>query len=420
MGLVLLLLLLVDNLYFNYSGLKIRVSEFVGIVIYSKLLFRNFIFNNEIKYPPATIYFIIFIIASSISMIGIPPIPFKEGIVFQLHILILFISSVAIYNKLLTVNLSQVENKIFIIADCILLYAFIQILFYYIFNYNLTFGMGEWADRSLPLSYRQDFIDPKSTTSFYENSPWLRPPSIFAEPVFFGLFCTWVLIISAIKITKCHRLEKKKWTIRVIAAFIMSIFIASRALWIACSIVLSYFFFIHESKQRVKKLVILIMSILGIIIFTNLIFGSLIIEGIVEGRFNIDFIQSDLRSIFWLEQINGFLTSPLIGHGRGMTHDLIIAILPEQMDAQAVGGYSFWVTLLYDTGILGFITFIIFVIKSLREKSKIIYSDNQETNPYNYGIVGMLGFGLLLGPMLNCGTFWFTMVVLWLSKSKCT
>jgi hypothetical protein len=410
-ALLILILLPIDNFYLQFVDIKIRVAEIFGLFLFAKILF-NAKSRSRLLLPPKSKYLIIFLIITSISLINTNYVALSSGIIYQLHQLILFLCIVSVYNFFSDnhsqLNFIKTERKLFYFFDVILLYGLIQVFFYNVLSFTLRFGMDNW--RYNIISYRQDIIDPLE--SFFENAPWVRPPSVFAEPVFLGLFCTWIFIVSLLSYLEGDR--NFKWLYRILASIFLLIFVASRASYLSIAIVLFlYIFLAAVNKVRLTILALVITS--GLVVF-SLFFNFNLLEGILQGRLNETHTLTDTRIILFTSQVSGFLEFPIFGNGRGMTRLLSDKIMPilYQQD-EPTGGWSFWLTLLYDSGLVGAISFIIYFIalfRMVKPSMKNFYKS--ESKIYFFGILSIMMTGLFFGPLIG-GIFWMALLLFYLS-----
>jgi len=414
-ALLLMILLPVENLYFQLLGTKMRVSEILGLLllIYILLLGES---RYRLSLPQKSIYFILFIFVSSISLIFADAQAYRYGLIYQSHQIILFLCVVVGYSIFLNHNnfrhLRNIEKKIFIFFDLILLYGLAQVFFFNILGIELTFGMDSFNWRNNIFSYRQDIINPFG--SYFENAPWMRPPSIFGEPVYLGLFCVWLSTISILRYIEGER--NYYWIFRILVSIILLVFVASRAAIFALAITL-FLYLLFFSKNKIRFIVIssIVITSVGLIGF---LFRLNILEGYLEGRFDEANTRIDPRLELFAAQISGFLESPILGNGRGMTLVLTDKVMPTLFqDNVSTGGWSYWLTLLYDSGILGVISLLVYILSLYRIKNHYFsknVSSESKTKIYFFGILGIMFTGILFGPLTG-GIFWMAILLFYLS-----
>ena len=353
---------------------------------------------------------ILFFILSSVSLVYADYKSF--GVKFQIHELILFLVIVSVYNvyklKIKQFDFNRLESNLFVFFDIILIYGLVQLLFFNLLGINLSFGMDNW--RYAIISYRQDQILP--FVGNFDNAPWMRPSSIFAEPVFLGLFCTWLFVFSFIAYFKGNKSFSNIF--RLLSSFLLLVFVASRASLLGVGIVLLlYFIYTNKDKIRIVKILI------GIIIFLillNYVTELNILKGWTQARFSEYGTLNDPRIIFLISQIEEFIQTPIFGSGRGMTAILSDKILPLhfQID-EPTGGMSFWITLLYESGVVGFAGFMIFIIslfKLVKKTNNPNFKSHSEL--YYFSFLAILFNGIFLGPIMG-GMFWMAILLFYLS-----
>ncbi len=411
-AIVIIILLPIENLYLQFSDVKIRFAEILGVLVFITF-FPKYAFEKRILLPPKSKYLIYFFIISSVSLIYSNVGPIKYGIIYQFHQIIQFICIISVYYIFRSLNsqfvFEEVEKKIFYFFDLILLYGLIQVFFYNLLGWDIRFGMDSW--RTSIISYRQDIIDPLEDV--FTNAPWMRPPSVFAEPVYLGLFCTWIFTISLSQYIKGSLAFV--WKYRIVLSMILIVFVASRAAILSISIITLYLFYFSQ-KSKIKIIITtLIISIF--LILLSIFFNINIINGFLKGRFDENATNADPRMLMFAGQITGFLNSPLFGNGRGMTRVLSDKVMPLifQPD-QPTGGWSFWLTLLYDSGIAGFMSLIIYFVSlfgiTKLDKHKI---NKSESHIYFLGLVSIMITGIFFGPLTG-GIFWLALLMFYLSS----
>jgi len=246
---IIIILLPIDNLQLQLYGIRIRFSEILGLLLLIYLLFSSKK-QAKLTFPPKTKYLLLFFLLSSVSLLYADSIQF--GVKFQIHQLILLLTIVAVYNVFILkgyrFDFERLESNLFVFFDFILIYGLLQLFLFNVLGLILTFGMDNWRDAAL--SYRQDIINP--FLDAFENAPWMRPSSVFAEPVFLGLFCTWLFVVSFISYLKGNK--KFANLFRLIASALLLVFIASRSALIAVSgALLLYFIFSSNEKIKILK-----------------------------------------------------------------------------------------------------------------------------------------------------------------------
>jgi len=409
--LFILILLPIDNLYFQITGIKIRCAEIFGLLLLAQILFKME-FRSKLFLPEKSKYLIYFFIISSISLIYTDVGPVKYGIIYQLHQIIQFVCVVSVYyifqSKPYKFHFNYFEKKIFYFFDLILLYGLIQVFFYNVLGISLTFGMDSW--RTSIISYRQDIIDP--LYDVFANAPWLRPSSVFAEPVILGLFCTWMFVVSLFHLIKGNL--NFNWKYRIIMSMLLLVFVASRASILGISVILIYFFILSKKVWiRIIPIGIIMALVITVIDFS---LNLNIIGGFFEGRFDKTTTYADPRMVIFADQITGFWDSPILGNGRGMTRALSDKVMPILFQTdEPTGGWSFWITLLYDSGLAGFISLIIyfFVLYNIAKTNvRIFYRSKSEI--YFWALISIMITGIFFGPLTG-GIFWLAILLFYLS-----
>lgn len=348
---------------------------------------------------------------SSISMFFLDSLQF--GLKYQVHQLILFLCLFSAYNYQSNnkyFDFLYLEKIIFTIYYIILIYGLLQLILFYIANTELTFGMDEYSWRNNVFSYRQDIINPN--TGSFENAPWMRPSSFFGEPTFFGMFLLWLFVVLVVKYFNNE--NNKRTIILIIISIILLLFIASRAALF--SILLTSLMFLILEKKYILKALIIVFTILFLVYVVEYFSDIKIIEGWTIARFDQNSIQNDPRMLLFGFQIEGFLDNPLIGNGRGSTVLLTERILPEMFAIEeGVSGWSFWLSLLYDSGLLGALSIVFFMIFLYSYLNKNVSETiNKNSKAYYYGVISILFYGIFFGTTLN-GTFWLGLSMIYLS-----
>ena len=295
----------------------------------------------------------------------------------------------------------------------------VQFLAYYGLNWQIISINYKYSVISkLDFVVKHTSID---TNSLYNAAPWYRPSSIFQEPVWFALFGVWIFLVAFHNgiISKEPSSSRFRWIIRVFTYGFLIILSGSRAAWFSSVIMILLIILTCPRWKKKFKIIFLVGVICLFVMILEFTTNIGLIKGIVEGRLEKSFLQSDYRWKLYQAQIKGFFESPIYGIGRGTTESLVLEVFPSGWPAKtATGGYSALFTLLYDTGIMGFGTFLIYIIylsnvirKNTILKTNLLSSRNKS---YFYGFLGTILFGLFL-PIFSIGTFWASLAFLWAS-----
>lgn len=326
--------------FLQLSGIQIGDKVIICILCYVVFILeiKNYLKLRVINILPLFIWIGCNIVGTLYSKHKFIAIAFTFNYVIQIA---LFISFIVLFSNY-KVKREDVLKVIYWVA---VLIAFIGIIEY--FNYDLM----------------------SKVLSIFREKQYLygRVSSMFENPNHFGSFMAVSLTIGMYFLIK--EIGKKKFIIGNILIGIGVLFSGSRSAMIVSLI--GIFMIIYNlnkySDFKIKKrYVYLIISVLMIVIILNqeeISRLNLIIDGIKSRDF--DMISGN-RGIIWSNAISMLDYNPLFGIGNGNVQKEMI----NYMD-QGFGTHSLYISLLVENGIIGFVSFFVFILFSYMKSTNI-------------------------------------------------
>jgi hypothetical protein len=185
---------------------------------------------------------------------------------------------------------------------------------------------------------------------------------------------------------------------------------------LACLVSVVTTIFFLSPRQRLRTLLMTLVMLLAIS-STGLMVGLSVGE-LFKGRLDVSYTEKDLRWIMYLAQIEGFWQRPLLGNSPGSTEALIRMSVHEGWEPETIptGGYSTFLTLLHDEGLIGLGLFLAFIGKIYQEARKIVKINQFGLPPrgasFFNGLLAMLVWSIF-SPGLGMGLFWFGVALAW-------
>lgn len=332
----------------------------------------------------------------------------------EVHIAFLAITAYVIYWLFLRIpNYQQAEDVVIQVVVFFLFIGLIQFCVYYLTGVILGYdGEYDLGGGSKVLFYSWS-AEPGLGVAAMEDAPWFRAASLFRESVCLGMLGTWFFAVSIFRFLSR---PEKTWLWRLLLAGAIVIISASRAAMLACLVSVVTTIFFLAPRQRLRTLLMTLVLLLAIF-STGLMVGHGVGE-LFQGRLDESYAEKDIRWIMYLAQIEGFLQHPLMGNSPGSTEALIRMTVPETWEPETIptGGYSTFLTLLHDEGLVGLGLFLAFIFKIFQEAKKISTMNQFGLPPrgisFFNGLLAMLVWSIF-SPGLGMGLFWFGVALAW-------
>jgi len=214
-------------------------------------------------------------------------------------------------------------------------------------------------------SFQMILISGNEATFFSSKNYYAYPLLIY--------FVSELCLFQLIKFNKYKKL-------RIILLFLvfLTFFLSGRRSPTICALIAVLIYFFNNNKF-IFTLLIIFISTFGTIVISSNIFGVKIEESLTYRRFerinqNSNFYDSSYseRELIWENYLKGFFDSPILGNGLNTSESTLKRHYSGDLE-----GYSYhntFLQILVESGFLGFLCFIIFLLQVL---SKFLIKKNK-------------------------------------------
>ncbi|OGS03927.1 MAG: hypothetical protein A2251_05170 [Elusimicrobia bacterium RIFOXYA2_FULL_47_53] len=227
--------------------------------------------------------------------------------------------------------------------------------------------------------------------------PLRRTWAFMPEPSFWG---TYLLIAIGLLFPFAYNSKNIKNRVVFITLIIALIISFSRSAWAGLMLLSLYFFYVQLRKLRFKlKIPLLLFAALAAALIFGSVYFSKRFDILINAVTFSDWSSSERFGTFG-KAFEVFFEHPIIGIGWGNT--------PFFLKSEVT--YNFYVQILLETGIIGFILFILFLTQIYRSLNSFIdkVKDDEEASKLAFGL--KMSFLALLIIWINIPTYNFSYI----------
>jgi len=396
---------------FYFAGARIRIVQLVEIIAILIIILALLFNKIALKKTPIDLFLWAYILANFISLINAPLIE------RSLKIFILLVSLALLY--CIIVNLVT-EIELFNKAFNLLLYVGIAEILYGI--YQVLAGMcNHYLNFNLPIGFA-GIVHKK-----FIGSPWGRPYGTFVEPDWYGAISMfYALLFISLYFSRLVR-RKYFYLIGMIISILGMLISFVRTSWIGFFGGLLLLSFLGSKIKLSKIRLVSYVKILFLLSFFVLTLSiswpafSNIIKGRLSTKGDAGISTSNTRFVCMIHAFNLFLNHPIIGNGPGS-----FAIQGIGSVYEAGGEFSLerrydpglLTTVLEDTGIIGFILFLLLSRRFLKYNLKAIPLISNRYQIISMGLLAGIS-GLFISYVFTHG-FWIPFTWVFLGFNICS
>jgi hypothetical protein len=386
------------------GGVKVRVSQTISIIALIALVFVILIGKARIRKTPIDFALWSYVVINFIAVLGAVSSQRSIKISFLLLSLVLFFYVV--------IQLGNERNSFGTAFWFLLVGGFAEVCYGL---YQVLAGiLNGYFNIKFPIGYLG------MVHAEVINSPWGRPYGTFVEPDWYGAICSfYALLFIGLYFSK-NKEKRTFYFFGVLVSLLGLLFSFVRAAWIG--FLVGLFFMaafghrVNSSRLRLrsyaKQLTLGISLILCLILISPAFFN--IMKARIKTTGGTGLLKTNVRFIQMTNSFKAFLEHPILGSGPG---SFTVNKLTSHFSLEKQYDPSLLTTVLEDTGILGFMIFILLIGKFFAFNLKMIPRLPEEYQVLDFSLTGGL-LGLFVSYFYTHG-FWIPFTWAFMGMTLC-